>query len=180
MTTHGSQTAPFRNKRQLPAGPWLLGAVLLLVFGLGGATAITTGLAASERTCDDGEKLRQSNGCRFRQADIESSLNRGGDYRGAVLDGLDLSRKDLRGARFQGASLVGVQLNGAKLQGAHLEGTDLDGAGLIGACLIGAHLEGASASGATLTGSDVSGAHLQGATGLLLDHESKNTAACRD
>ncbi|MEF2549303.1 pentapeptide repeat-containing protein [Aurantimonas sp. E1-2-R+4] len=86
------------------------------------------------------------------------------DFRGAVLDSLDLRRTNFANARLQGASLFGARLQGASLEYARLQGASLEYARLQGASLDRAWLQGASLEYAQLQAASLFGARLQGAS----------------
>lgn len=96
--------------------------------------------------------------------------NRGlltGDFRGARLEGANLSRTFWKGGalplNLAGASLKEANLRGARLDYADLSGADLSGSDLTRAGLISTDLTGANLSGASLTNTDFGGANLVGA-----------------
>lgn len=83
-------------------------------------------------------------------------------FRGACLDGADLS----------GAYLVGAIFSGAKLRGANLSGADLRHANLTKADLTGAELRGADLTGAAMNRAILDSADLRLSNGLLVDQNS--------
>jgi WD40 repeat protein len=84
------------------------------------------------------------------------------DLRGAVLQGEDLSHRELGKVDFTGADLTGAQLVGANLVGAIMADARMVGARLDGARLLGADLRGADLRGARLARADLTGARLAG------------------
>ena len=96
-----------------------------------------------------------------------------GIFRGAALDGRDLSHRQMQYVVLRGASLVGADLGSsdlqyalasdANLQGARVAGADVQRADLRRSNLRGADLSGANLSGALLADADLSDATLAGA-----------------
>jgi WD40 repeat protein len=84
------------------------------------------------------------------------------DLRGAVLQGEDLSYRDLQKVDFTGADLTDARLVGANLTGAVLRDTRLTGARLDEARLTGADLRGADLARARLVRADLRGARFAG------------------
>jgi len=98
-------------------------------------------------------------------------LGRGGvraSFKGALLDGVDLSNRKLDEADFTGASLTGVNLNGASLTRASLYCANLRRTTLQHARLEQADLRGASFRGADLSHAVLDNADLRAAKMMLV------------
>lgn len=107
-------------------------------------------------------------GAKLEGADLSGQDLANADFTGANLEGADLSGAMASGALFTGANLSGADLSGAVLvaasfTGANLEGTDMSGVRMSRARCDGANLEGADLSGADLTSASFAGANLEGA-----------------
>lgn len=88
------------------------------------------------------------------------------DFRGTILEGIDLKGEDLSEADFSGATLEkadfsGAELKGAKFVGAFLKRANFEAADLSEADLRGAYLERAKLTKAILSGADLRGADLR-------------------
>lgn len=98
--------------------------------------------------------------------------SRGQDGKRAILQGADLSARDLVEVQLNSADLRGADLSSSDLSGAHLHGADLREAEMMGANLTGSNLAvsrlrrarliGCSVDGANLKGADLAGADLSG------------------
>jgi WD40 repeat protein len=84
------------------------------------------------------------------------------NLRGALLQGEDLSYRDLRQVDLSGADLTDARLVGANLAGGSLRDATLGGARLDEANLSGADLSGADLRGARLTRADLRGVNVSG------------------
>ena len=94
-----------------------------------------------------------------------ASAMAGGDFSGAILDGVDLYQADLQGANLGGALLRGANLSFANLSGARLVGAQLGVAPGTGGAITrlqGAYMPDADLTDADLRSADLSGAHLYG------------------
>jgi uncharacterized protein YjbI with pentapeptide repeats len=89
-------------------------------------------------------------------------------FKGALLDGVDLSHRKLDGADFTGASLIGANMNGASLSRASLYCADLRHTVLHSALLQQADIRGASFRGADLAHAILDDADLRAATMMVV------------
>ena len=89
----------------------------------------------------------------------------------AILENLDLSKRDLSDADFSGAVLRGANFAGATLNSSIFFAADMRRANLEGACLRRADLRGAVMRGANLTGADLTEADLREGAIAQIDKE---------
>lgn len=110
---------------------------------------------------------------RVSQAMAQRANFRGADLNGANLSGLQLSYKNFDG----------VQANGASFRGSTLVYANFRGASLRDACLEGVNLTGADLTGADLTGADVAGVtvsrHAKRSALVWPRRHAKPAAACQ-
>lgn len=93
---------------------------------------------------------------------------------GAILDSLDLRKKDLSGANLKFASLIDIKAQGVNLSDADLQHANLSGAELQEAKLKGINLQNADLSEAKLQEAELQGAELQGADLWLTNFTDAN------
>jgi uncharacterized protein YjbI with pentapeptide repeats len=103
----------------------------------------------------------------------------GGDFRGARLEGANLSRLNLQAGDFRGAQLQGACLAESDLTGGDFRGADLSGVNAQRANFYGAKFQGALLEGADFRGCDMRQVNLEGAylTGARLPEPAAETAA---
>ena len=99
----------------------------------------------------------------FTGASMKGFQNYGGSFKGANLEGADLSGSYLELTNFEGANLRGANLSGSNLSEANFEGADLNDAKFISSNLFRANMENALATGATFEAATMNGASVSGA-----------------
>lgn len=142
----------------------LIGLLIVLTVGAGGAMAACTDAAADgvnwRRCYMDGRDLKSVS---LSQAMLREATFQRSDLSGATLTGADAYRAKFLSARLDrvvldGARLIEADLTRADLSGASLKNADLRNAKLVGAIMKGADLTAAKLDGADLRNADLAGA----------------------